>query len=51
MSWPGHDAALLVVIPVVALACLGYTAVLRRARAAAAGPPATVPVRSGEATR
>jgi uncharacterized membrane protein len=50
VSWPGHDAALLVVIPVIALACLGYTAVLRRARAAAA-LPTTVPVRSGEATR
>ena len=51
VSWPGHDAALLVVIPVIALACLGCTAVLRRARAAGAGLPATVPVRSGEATR
>jgi uncharacterized membrane protein len=51
VSWPGHDAALLVLIPVIALACLGYTAVLRRARAAAAALPATMPVRSGEATR
>ena len=51
VSWPGHDAALLVVIPVIALACLGYTAVLRRARAATAGLPATVPVRSREAAR
>jgi uncharacterized membrane protein len=51
VNWPGHDAALLAVIPVIALACLGYTAVLRRARTAATGLPATVPVRSGEATR
>ena len=51
VAWPGGDAALLVLIPVIALACLGYTALLRRGRAAAGPPPATVPVTSKEATR
>ena len=40
-SWPGNDAALLVVIPATALVALGYVALLRRAatagRATAAG--------------
>jgi uncharacterized membrane protein len=36
VSWPGNDAALLVVIPAVALVGLGYVALLRRAHAAAA---------------
>jgi uncharacterized membrane protein len=36
VSWPGNDAALLVVIPAVALVGIGYIALLRRARAAAA---------------
>ncbi|HEV3067621.1 MAG TPA: hypothetical protein VGY50_07235 [Streptosporangiaceae bacterium] len=35
VSWPGNDAALLVVVPAMALITLGYTALLRRARAAA----------------
>jgi uncharacterized membrane protein len=42
-AWPGGDAALLVVIPVIAVVSLGYTVVLRRSRAAAlvpAGPAA-----------
>ena len=30
VSWPGHDAALLVLVPVVALVSLGYTVLLRR---------------------
>ncbi len=30
VSWPGQDAALLVLVPVVALASLGYTVLLRR---------------------
>jgi uncharacterized membrane protein len=30
VSWPGHDAALLVLVPVVALVSLGYTALLRQ---------------------
>jgi hypothetical protein len=51
VTWPGHDAALLVLIPLIALACLGYTTVLRRGRAAAARPPAGVPATSREATR
>jgi uncharacterized membrane protein len=39
VSWPGNDAALLVVVPLTALVGLGYTTVLRRARAAAAAAP------------
>jgi uncharacterized membrane protein len=35
VRWPGGDAFLLVLIPVYALVCVGYTALLRRARAAA----------------
>lgn len=35
-AWPGSDAALLVLVPVVAAVALGYTALLRRARARAA---------------
>jgi uncharacterized membrane protein len=34
-SWPGNDAALLAIVPATALVALGYTALLRRARAAA----------------
>jgi len=40
VSWPGHDAALLVLVPVVALVALGYTVLLRRPQAA---PPASAP--------
>ena len=29
VTWPGHDAALLVLVPVVALVSLGYTILLR----------------------
>jgi uncharacterized membrane protein len=45
VSWPGHDAALLVIIPLTALASLGYAGLLRRARVArtAGEPGATVP--------
>ena len=32
VSWPGHDAALLVLVPVVALVSLGYTVLLRQRR-------------------
>jgi hypothetical protein len=39
VHWPGNDAALLVVIPVIALVCIGYTALLRRTRAAAPEVP------------
>jgi uncharacterized membrane protein len=35
VRWPGSDVALLVIVPVVVLAGLGYVALLRRARAAA----------------
>jgi uncharacterized membrane protein len=42
VSWPGHDAALLAVIPATALVALGYLALLRRA--AAAGRAGAVPV-------
>jgi uncharacterized membrane protein len=34
--WPGSDAALLVIVPAVALTALGYTSALRRTRAAGA---------------
>ena len=34
-SWPGNDAALLAMVPATALVALGYTALLRRVRAAA----------------
>ena len=33
VSWPGNDAALLAIVPATALVGLGYTALLRRARA------------------
>ena len=36
VNWPGHDAALLGVIPAVAVVSLGYTALLRRGRPAEA---------------
>src|SRR5206468_12437591 len=35
VSWPGQDAALLVLVPVVVLVTLGYTALLRRTQATA----------------
>ncbi len=35
VSWPGNDAALLVVVPAVALITLGYAVLLRRVHAAA----------------
>ena len=34
VSWPGNDAALLVIVPATVLVGLGYTALLRRARTA-----------------
>jgi uncharacterized membrane protein len=42
VTWPGNDAALLVIVPLVAVVSLVYTAWLRRGRQAieAAGPPA-----------
>jgi uncharacterized membrane protein len=41
VSWPGNDAALLVLVPVVAVVALGYTAWLRRGRAVGAAAPAS----------
>jgi uncharacterized membrane protein len=38
VKWPGSDASLLGIIPLVAVVCVGYTALLRRSRAAAAVP-------------
>jgi hypothetical protein len=35
VHWPGNDAFLLVLIPLYALVCVGYTVLLRRTRAAA----------------
>ena len=35
VSWPGNDAALLAIVPGTALVALGYTALMRRARASA----------------
>ena len=48
ITWPGHDAALLVLVPVVALTSLGYTAVLRRT---ANAQPALAANPSQEVTR
>jgi uncharacterized membrane protein len=36
VSWPGNDAALLVIVPAMVLVGLGYTALLRRTRTALA---------------
>jgi uncharacterized membrane protein len=45
VSWPGGDAALLVIVPVVALVALGYVAWIRRYRPAAdLGQPARTAV-------
>ena len=47
VHWPGNDAALLAVIPAIALVCLGYTTLLRRTRLQAqtevAGAPGAAP--------
>jgi uncharacterized membrane protein len=37
VAWPGNDAALLAIVPLTVLVALGYTALLRRARALAPG--------------
>jgi uncharacterized membrane protein len=47
VAWPGGDAALLAIVPAVALVSLGYVALLRRARPAPA--PRTVPAAAGSA--
>ncbi len=49
-SWPGGDAALLVIVPVVVLVALGYVALLRRAPAAGQAAGGT-PVPTTEGTR
>jgi len=41
-SWPGHDAALLVIVPLTALVAFAYVVLLRRGRVAAA-PGAAAP--------
>jgi len=48
VTWPGHDAALLALVPAVALVSLGYTALLRRT---ADARPALVTNPSQEVTR
>jgi uncharacterized membrane protein len=45
VSWPGHDAALLGLIPVVALVSLAYTALLRRGRASQGSGQTPAPAR------
>lgn len=53
VSWPGHDFALLVIIPGVAAVALGYTALLRRSApapaAAAAAAASSLPSHEGAA--
>jgi uncharacterized membrane protein len=59
VKWPGADASLLGIIPLIALVCVGYTALLRRTRAAAAAldgtdqpqRPEASPVASEEGAR
>jgi uncharacterized membrane protein len=43
VSWPGNDAALLVIIPLTLVVAAGYTALLRRAHTAAARAADAVP--------
>jgi uncharacterized membrane protein len=50
VAWPGHDAALLVIIPVMAAVTLGYIVLLRRSRAAAIGTSAARPAASAVGT-
>jgi uncharacterized membrane protein len=47
VSWPGHDASLLGLVPVVALVSLGYTLMLRRWRTVPA-PPVARPSQESE---
>jgi uncharacterized membrane protein len=42
VSWPGTDAALLVIVPVVALVSLGYTVLLRQRRGSGPSPSPAV---------
>jgi uncharacterized membrane protein len=43
VTWPGHDAALLVLVPVIVLVAAGYTLLLRRAHAAGPAVPGSPP--------
>ena len=43
VHWPGNDASLLGLIPVIALVCVGYTTLLRRARTRAQAEVARPP--------
>jgi uncharacterized membrane protein len=43
VTWPGQDAALLVIVPVIALVTLGYIVLLRRSHAAALAEAAARP--------
>jgi len=47
VSWPGHDASLLGLVPVVALVSLGYTLMLRQRRTVPA-PPVAHPFEDSE---
>jgi len=49
-AWPGGDAALLVLVPAVALVSLGYAAWLRRARRLSAGRPPAAPLAAAPGT-
>jgi uncharacterized membrane protein len=50
-SWPGSDAALLVIIPAVALLGIGLTVLLRRAGSGASGTSAELPEPATQAAR
>jgi len=52
-NWPGSDAALLVIIPAIALYALGLTSLLRRAGRSGAGGAGTadVPATAGQGVR
>jgi hypothetical protein len=49
VGWPGADAALLVLVPAIALLGLGGAALLRRVHAAQQAAPAAVPGRPAAA--
>ena len=46
VTWPGHDAALLVIVPVIAAVTLAYVVLLRRSHAAALAAAAARPTAS-----
>jgi uncharacterized membrane protein len=48
VSWPGHDAALLGLVPVVALVSLGYTVMLRQRRGTTPATPVAHPSAESE---